>query len=211
MQISAIYDVMYQKMGEQPWLEEWQESPWEVIYGGILVQNTSWVNVAPSLMNLKKNFNFDPQQILELSTEALQKQIRPSGFYTRKAQTIQNVLMWAQQYQFSIEKIQKLTSTQLRSELLALVGIGPETADYLMMYAFGHAGFIADKYSQRIFEWFGHPLPIKYEQAKNEVEEVLDLTDAEWQNFHAMIVNSGKEIKSKEDFVNEYINSRNRG
>lgn len=55
----------------------------EVVYGGILVQNTSWVNVAPSLMNLKNNFNFDPHRILRLSNEALQIQIRPSGFYTR--------------------------------------------------------------------------------------------------------------------------------
>lgn len=207
MEIPTIYKMMYQKMGKQPWLEEWQESPWEVVYGGILVQNTSWVNVAPSLMNLKNNFNFDPHRILRLSNEALQIQIRPSGFYTRKSQTIQNVLTWAQKYQFSIEKIGALPTLRLRKELLALVGIGPETAYYLMMYAFDHAGFIADKYSQRIFEWMGHPLPSKYEQAKKEVEAAINLTDEEWKNFHAMIVNSGKEIKTKEEFVNEYINS----
>lgn len=54
---------------------------------------------------------------------------------------------------------------------------------------------------------WGHPLPSKYEQAKKEVEAAINLTDEEWKNFHAMIVNSGKEIKTKEEFVNEYINS----
>ena len=60
VQVKTIYQTMYARMGKQPWLEEWQETPWEVVYGGILVQNTSWRNVVPSLNNLKLNFNFKP-------------------------------------------------------------------------------------------------------------------------------------------------------
>ena len=88
VQVKTIYQTMYARMGKQPWLEEWQETPWEVVYGGILVQNTSWRNVVPSLNNLKLNFNFNPKLILELSDEELQQNVRPSGFYTRKAAAI---------------------------------------------------------------------------------------------------------------------------
>lgn len=206
MKIFDIYQTMFQQMGQQPWLEEWQECPWEVVYGGILVQNTSWSNVAPSLTNLKEHFQFDPEQILQISTDELIQNIRPSGFYTRKAQTIKNTLEWAQQYQFSIETIQNIERSKLRNELLALVGIGPETADYIMMYAFEQSGFIADKYSRRIFDWFGYQMPKGYAAAKREVEQNIELSDTEWKNFHAMIVNSGKKIKTKEEFVNEFIN-----
>ncbi|MDV2910444.1 DNA-3-methyladenine glycosylase [Pediococcus acidilactici] len=193
VQVKTIYQTMYARMGKQPWLEEWQETPWEVVYGGILVQNTSWRNVVPSLNNLKLNFNFNPKLILELSDEELQQNVRPSGFYTRKAATIKNILQWAKGYDFSVSRIQNLTSSQLRAELLALHGIGPETADYVMMYAFEHAGFIADKYSRRLFERMGCPLPKGYEAAKKMVEAELDLSPEQWKNFHAMIVNDGKE------------------
>jgi endonuclease-3 related protein len=206
MKATEIYDVLYRKMAQQPWLEEWQESVWEIVYGGILVQNTSWANVAPSLMNLKRNFNFNPQAILALSENELQDQIRPSGFYTRKSQTIQNVLRWASSYHFSLATIRQLPAPQLRSKLLGLTGIGPETADYLMMYAFDHAGFITDKYSRRIFEWGGDPLPTNYDRAKLKVESELTLSDAEWRNFHAMIVNAGKIIKTQAEFEQEFLN-----
>lgn len=206
MQVSGIYQTMFCQLGQQPWLEDWQDSPWEVVYGGILVQNTSWANVAPSLQNLKRNFNFDPISILSIENDDLIQNIRPSGFYTRKSQTIKRVLEWASQYDFSIKEIHDLGSHRLRKELLSLVGIGPETADYIMMYAFERPGFICDRYSRRIFDWFGYQLPNGYDQAKQKVEQELQLNAKEWQNFHAMIVNSGKRIKTKEEFVNEFIN-----
>ncbi|ANZ69490.1 endonuclease III domain-containing protein [Pediococcus claussenii] len=200
MKVGEAFNLMETKMGPQPWLEDWRESPWEIVFGGVLVQNTTWRNVEPSLNNLKERTGFDPNKLLQLTTIELQNLVRPSGFYTRKAQTLRNVSEWAAGHHFSVAEIKSSNQAKIRSELLNLSGIGPETADYVLMYAFDMPGFIADKYSRRIFEWMGIAVGTKYDDIKTSVESSVYLSENEWKEFHALIVNAGKQWKEVQDF-----------
>ncbi|WP_231908627.1 endonuclease III domain-containing protein [Pediococcus inopinatus] len=201
--LKDLYTIMNTHMGPQVWLQDgtdWAESPWEVIYGAILVQNTNWKNVAPSLLKLKEATKFDPKRVENLPLDELTNLIRTSGFYTRKTQTIYNVCHWLEKYQFELPKIKAESQTKLRHELMSLKGIGNETADYILMYVLDKPSFMVDAYSRRLFGWLGCKLPSQYGQAQSLIESQLDFDLSEWQNFHALIVNYGKDVKKAADF-----------
>ncbi|WP_367371266.1 endonuclease III domain-containing protein [Pediococcus parvulus] len=206
--LNELYNIMETNMGPQVWLQDgtdWAESPWEVIYGSILVQNTNWKNVAPSLLKLKTATNFDPEKIEHLSLEELTDLIRTSGFYTRKTQTIFNICHWLENYQFDLAKIKTYPQVDLRHELLSLKGIGNETADYILMYVLDKPNFMVDAYSRRLFGWLGCKLPSQYQQAQALIEVQVTFNLEKWQNFHALIVNYGKTVKTKIAFEESFL------
>ncbi|WP_412989219.1 endonuclease III domain-containing protein [Pediococcus siamensis] len=206
--LNDLYEIMNAQMGHQVWLQEgtdWAESPWEIIYGAILVQNTNWQNVAPSLVNLKTRTNFDPERVAHLDLAELTDLIRTSGFYTRKTQTIYNICHWLASYQFNLAKIKAYPQSKLRAELLALKGIGNETADYILMYVFDKPNFMVDAYSRRLFGWLGCQLPAKYRDAQHLIEAQVTFDLSGWQNFHALIVNYGKVVKTQMAFTQSFL------
>lgn len=208
MTIETLYQQLLAAMGPRHWLEDGvppAETPWEILWGGILVQNTNWRNVDYALANLKTATGFDPERLLALSDETLTKLVKPAGFYTRKVPTLKSLAAWCGRYEFDLARMRALPATQLRSELNALRGIGDETADYFSMYVFHQPTIIVDTYLRRLFTWLNQPLPSNYMRAQQLIMQAwnYDLTTA-WE-FHALVVDFGKDVKTAADFAHSSL------
>jgi endonuclease-3 related protein len=206
--LNQLYDIIYDHMDPTGW---WPgRSDWEVIWSTILIQNTNWQNVAHALPALYQATKFLPQKILNLSTADLQQIIKPAGFYTRKAQTIKNLTQFfLAKYECDLELAQQQPKEQLRTQILAIRGIGPETADVILMYGLRKGEFVVDKYARRLLACLGWADLPNYEQTKTIIEAQLDnFTLRNYQNFHAMIdlFNQQYKLPTKfeESFLAEY-------
>ncbi|MFC6181289.1 endonuclease III domain-containing protein [Lactiplantibacillus daowaiensis] len=211
MTIAELYQVMLTNMGPQHWLEPGiapAETPWEILWGGVLVQNTNWRNVDYALANLKQATQFEPQALLQLSTADLTTLVRPAGFYTRKVPTLQGLAQWAGRYQFDLATLRQLPAAQVRRELKALPGIGDETADYFSMYVFDNPTIIVDTYLRRLFAWLGQALPRPYLKAQTEIMAAWDYDFATAREWHALIVEFGKQVKTPADFANSFLSTQ---
>ncbi len=185
--LNQLYDIMYDHMDPTGW---WPgRSDWEVIWSTILIQNTNWKNVAQANRSLYQATHFLPQNILSLTDSELETVIKSAGFYTRKAQTIKILATYFQtEFDFNLEKAQEQNKQNLRKQILALKGIGPETADVILMYGLRKGEFVVDTYSRRLFACLGWSNIPPYERAKKLIESKLtDFTLRNFQNFHAMI------------------------
>lgn len=203
MTIDDLYQALLTDLGPRHWLEPGvapAETPWEILWGGVLVQNTNWRNVDYALANLKVATQFDPQQLLALSTTELTALVKPAGFYTRKVPTLQGLAAWAKQYDFNLTTMRQLPAVQLRRELKALKGIGDETADYFSMYVFDNPTIIVDTYLRRLFAWLGQALPSSYLKAQALIDGAWTYDFAHAREFHALIVDYGKQVKTTAAF-----------
>ena len=137
--------------GPQQW---WPATtPFEVILGAYLTQNTAWKAVERSLANLRAAGALTPRGLRELPLAKLRRLIRPSGFYTRKAPALKAfVAMLEKEFKGSLEAFAATPTPELRNRLLVLPGVGPETADAILLYALGHAVPVSDEYLRRIAE-----------------------------------------------------------
>ncbi|HHW69737.1 MAG TPA: endonuclease, partial [Clostridiales bacterium] len=129
--IEDIYIKLLDYYGPQSWWPA--DSPFEVMLGAILTQNTNWNNVEKALDNLKPYMQ--PQIIYAMDMDKLKVLIKPSGFYNIKAERIKNFLEWFKGYNFSLERLKQIDMYTLRRELLTISGIGKETADSILLYA----------------------------------------------------------------------------
>jgi endonuclease-3 related protein len=144
-----MHDRLVRAYGPQYWWPA--KSPFEVILGAYLTQNTSWKAAERSLRNLREAGALSIEGFRSLPLESLQKLIRPSGFHTRKAPALQAfVAMLDAEFGGSLEKLATTATEPLRSRLLALPGVGPETADAILLYALDHPVPVADEYLRRI-------------------------------------------------------------
>ncbi|MFC6295727.1 endonuclease III domain-containing protein [Lactiplantibacillus daoliensis] len=208
MTIDELYHLMLTTMGPQHWLEPGvppAETPWEILWGGVLVQNTNWRNVDYALANLKTATQFEPQRLLALTSAELTAIVKPAGFYTRKVPTLQALAAWSGQYGFDLTQIRALPAAQIRRELKALKGIGDETADYFSMYVFDKPTIIVDTYLRRLFTWLGVQLPSAYVKAQALIADNwhYDFTSA--REYHALIVEFGKQVKTTADFQQSFL------
>lgn len=186
----ALYHKLHQLMGPQHWPAD---SKLEIAIGAILVQNTAWPNVEPAIANLKQATGFEVSQLAALTNTQLEPLIRSSGFYKNKSQTILNWLAWLHQYNDSLTQASKQPQAKLRSELLALKGIGFETADVILLFTLKKAVFIADTYAQRLFQNLGVAGVKDYKSLQAIVAKTdLKLTLPQWQLFHGCIDTFGK-------------------
>ena len=146
-----MHDLLAADYGPQHW---WPgESPFEVILGAYLTQNTSWKAVESSLANLRAAGAFTVDGLRGLPMDDLCKAIQPSGFYTRKAPALKAfVALLDQEYGGSLERMASAPTAELRAQLLALPGVGQETADAILLYALNHPVPVADEYLRRIVE-----------------------------------------------------------
>jgi endonuclease-3 related protein len=145
-----LHDRLAEAYGPQQWWPA--KSPFEVILGAYLTQNTSWKAVERSLDNLREAGAFTPEGLRALSLDKLQELIRPSGFQTRKGPALKAFLALLDIYGGSLEKLAAEPTAVLRPKLLQLPGVGPETADAILLYALGHPVPVADEYLRRIAE-----------------------------------------------------------
>lgn len=149
--VRAIYRKLARAWGPQRWWPA--ESAFEVIVGAILTQNTAWTNVERALANLRLANLLDPVALREVPLPALEAAVRPSGYFRQKAQRLKNFVAFLDaEHGGSLEKMFAVPTEQLRSQLLSLNGIGPETADGILLYGGNHEIFVVDAYTRRVLE-----------------------------------------------------------
>jgi endonuclease-3 related protein len=197
--LQKIYERLLAHFGPQHW---WPgDSAFEISVGAILTQNTNWSNAAKAIANLKKEHVLNPAKLYGLGSRKTAQLIRPSGYYRLKAKRLRNFLKLVMStYGGSLIKMKRVALPALRCELLSINGIGPETADSILLYAFGKPVFVVDAYTKRIFE--RHNL-ISERAAYDDVQaycmERLPKNARLFNEFHALIVRLGKEHCFKND------------
>jgi endonuclease-3 related protein len=146
-----MHDQLFEAYGPQHWWPA--KTPFEVILGAYLTQNTAWEAVERSLDNLRAAGAYTVDGLRSLPIEELKRLIQPSGFFTRKAPALKAfVAMLDEEFSGSLDRLAASPTTTLRERLLALPGVGPETADAILLYALGHPVPVADEYLRRIAE-----------------------------------------------------------
>lgn len=183
-----IYNKLYEYYGPQGWWPA--ETPFEMMIGSILVQNTNWRNVEKALDNLRPFL--DPEAMDKLHVDELAQLIRSSGFFNIKAKRIKSYLEWFKSYSYHIDMIKQVDRRQLRKELLNINGVGSETADVILLYVFDTPIFIVDAYARRICYRLGNDMPKSYDAFRKQVEKKLTLDLMQYNEFHALIVKHAK-------------------
>jgi endonuclease-3 related protein len=194
-----IYNSLYNYFGPLKW---WPgDTPFEIMVGAILTQNTSWSNVEKALDNLKKENLLEPRKLYYLHQEELAQLIKPSGYYNIKARRLKNFInLFINDFEGSAEKMFSGDSGELRKKLLNVNGIGPETADSILLYAGKKPFFVVDAYTKRVFS--RHKLISKdstYYQIQEYFSQNLDGNVELFNEFHAQIVMLGKTICSSKN------------
>ncbi|AIF44832.1 endonuclease III domain-containing protein [Virgibacillus sp. SK37] len=184
----GIYEKLLERYGTQSWWPA--DSPFEMLIGSILVQNTSWRNVEKALVQLKPFLS--PDQIERMTQEELARLIRPSGFFNVKAKRIKAFLAWFRLYDYKVENLKKKDREELRDQLLRINGIGRETADVMLLYAFDKPIFVVDAYARRIFYRLGYNMPISYDEFRFILEKELPLDLFLMNEYHALLVEHAK-------------------
>jgi endonuclease-3 related protein len=196
--LKRIYDALYGRFGPQHW---WPgDTQFEVIVGAILTQNTAWTNVEKAIINLKKAGALNsPAAMKKLRVSQLAALIRPAGYYNIKAKRLRNFLDFLdRKYALSLRKLSRVDTGRLRHDLLGVNGIGPETADSILLYAFARPVFVIDAYTKRIFSRHGvFDEDLSYADARALFMQNLRRDSRSFNEYHALIVKLGKEFCRK--------------
>ena len=194
--ILHIYQVLFDHFGPQHW---WPgDSPFEVMIGAVLTQNTNWTNVSRAIDNLKTAGMLSFTALDAAPHDVVARQIRPSGYYNLKAVRLKNLLGHIRKQAGSLEDFFKEDTGTLRKNLLSVKGVGPETADSILLYAANKPVFVVDAYTHRILH--RHSL-IPSESDYHELQELfLDSLPEDvslFNEYHALLVRLGKEFCKK--------------
>lgn len=189
-----LYDALFAAYGPQGW---WPgESPLEIVVGAILTQNTNWRNVERAIANLRAAHCLDWSRLRDLPVDGLAELIRPAGYYNVKARRLKNFVAWLfDRYDGSLDALRDVPLSRLRADLLLVNGIGPETADSILLYALGMPTFVVDAYTARLAR--RHHLvadddAADYESLKSVFEDALPDDAGLFNEYHALIVAVGK-------------------
>ena len=196
-ELEEIYRRLLAHFGPQHW---WPgETPFEVMVGAILTQNTDWRNVEKAIANLKEAGVLSLPAMAALSAEDLAEYIRPAGYYNIKAGRLQNLFtMIAENWENDLEYLLQQPASVLREQLLSVKGIGPETADSMVLYAAGQPIFVVDAYTHRIL--LRHELITEeydYFQIQELFMDNLREDAALFNEYHALLVQVGKQFCKK--------------
>jgi endonuclease-3 related protein len=197
--LRRAYLLMRGRFGHLNW---WPgETPFEVCVGAILTQNTAWSNVERAIANLKAAGVLEPAKLFALSESSLAALIRPAGYFNVKARRLRAFLrVLVEEFGADLDRLFAGETAAVRERLLAICGIGPETADSMLLYAGGHRSFVIDAYTKRIFhrhEWSGGD--VSYEDLQALCESSLNqkprpATLDYWQDYHAQLVRTGNKF-----------------
>lgn len=189
--------LIYQRLQHQYSLDRWwpADGPFEVAVGAFLTQNTNWNNVEKALANLRTAAALDLSVLAGMPLPEVEELIRPSGFFRQKAQHLQYFCHYLQQHHDgSLETLMHQDLDDARNELLALAGIGPETADSILLYAGGCPSFVVDNYTRRLFGRLGILVGTEnYEQIRTLFMAGIPAKVSLYQHYHALIVTHCKE------------------
>jgi endonuclease-3 related protein len=190
--IAAFYDIAFAEYGDLGW---WPASdPFEVMVGAILTQNTNWKNVERAILNLKNRGLLGFREIIEAPIDILADAIRSSGYYNQKVLKLKRFVEWFDRAaDGEIDALDDFSTEELRRELIGIKGIGPETADDIVLYALDRPVFVVDTYTYRIAMRHGwSPPEIGYDELAEIFTSSMPEDIALYKNFHAIIVEIGK-------------------
>jgi len=189
--LRRLFDRMFASYGPQHWWPA--ESPFEVAVGAVLTQNTAWSSVERAIANLKRAKALDPERIINLHRAQLAELLRPSGYFNLKADRLASLCEFILR-QGGMAALAQSPTDQLRLDLLRVRGIGPETADDIMLYAFGRPVFVVDAYTRRLMERMGFLEGGEgYEELRHALERALGPDAPLFNEYHALIVRHAKE------------------
>ncbi len=192
-----MYHLLYDWFGAQNWWPA--ETELEVMVGAILTQNTNWKNVEKAIANLKEKGLLSLKALHPLSTNALAEEIRPAGYYNVKAARLKNLVAFVQEaYQGELGLCFREETDVLREGFLSVKGVGPETADSILLYAAGKPVFVVDTYTFRVMSRHG----LIFEEATYELLQELFMNNLPqdvslYNEFHALLVQTGKHFCRK--------------
>lgn len=176
--LRAFYRALLRAWGPQNWWPA--ESRFEVILGAFLTQNTAWGNVERALANLRRAHCLSVAGIRRIPLSRLERMLRPAGYFRQKARRVKAFVAWLDaNYDGSLSRMFAQPTAELRAELLALDGVGPETADSILLYAAGHPVFVVDAYTRRILDRHRLlPLNAPYDDIRRTFERALHRASA---------------------------------
>jgi endonuclease-3 related protein len=197
--LRRAYGLMRRRFGHQGW---WPgETPFEVCVGAILTQNTNWTNVERAIANLKAADVLEPRRLLALPPARLAELIRPAGYFNVKARRLRAFLdVLVREFDGDLARLLGGPLATARARLLGIHGIGPETADSMLLYAGGQLVFVVDAYTRRIFARHGWCAPeADYAAVQRLCEAALNHRPVAarldyWQDYHAQLVAVGKDF-----------------
>ena len=228
-QLMHLYNALSSLYGPQHWWPA--ESQWEVAVGAILTQNTNWTNVEKAIVNLKKNKilagegrgvancsnssfpditdpvnKIYPEKLLETPSEEIAELIRPSGYYNMKSKRLRFMAeWWLKNHNKNSLKYREKDIPALRTSLLRINGVGPETADTIILYAFNLPVFVVDTYTKRISNVYLNTSPdISYDDLQSLFMGNLPHERELFNEYHALIVRLGKEKNWQTELQDSY-------
>lgn len=195
-----IYDRLLRCFGPRGW---WPgDTTFEVMVGAILTQNTAWQNVEKAIANLKDKGLLNPSGLYLIPERELAELIRPAGYFNVKARRLKNFVKFLfEHYDGDPDRLAESNLSDLRQELLAINGVGPETADSILLYALNKPIFVVDAYTKRIFSRHNLiPVGASYSEVQAFLMDNLPRDVALYNEFHALMVHLGKTFcKAKPD------------
>ncbi len=182
---SDVYQLLFDHHGAQNW---WPgETVFEIMVGAILTQNTAWTNVEKAIVKLKQANALSPDRLLSLPEITIADLVRSSGYFNVKTQRLRNYCNWFLK-SGGHDALSTWTTDDLRSGLLSVNGIGPETADDILLYAFERSVFVIDTYTRRLFSRLDLiNSELNYEQARSVFENELEKDTQLFNEYHALI------------------------
>jgi endonuclease-3 related protein len=190
--LNQIYKLLLKAYGPQKWWPA--ESSLEVMVGAVLTQNTNWQGVEKAIANLKRVNLLDPHKLKAIPTEELSRLIKPAGYFNLKARRLKNLIgMVVEAYGGDLAAMGQTETAQLRQELLLVNGVGPETADSILLYAFHRPIFVVDTYTYRVTN--RHALveeEVNYQALQDFFMQHLPLDVDMFNEYHALLVKVGK-------------------
>jgi endonuclease-3 related protein len=188
-QLLSIYETLLAHYGAPAWWPA--RTPFEVMVGAVLTQNTAWGNVEKAIANFGEDLS--PEAVLNADLAALAETIRPAGFFHQKAGYLKSVTAWYAHYDCDVPTVRREPLSKLRAELLSTKGVGQETADSILLYAFGFPTFVVDAYTVRLCGRYPIEVGKGYAAVKAYFEDRLPQSAEIYNNFHALIVINAKE------------------
>ncbi|MBN2720672.1 MAG: endonuclease III domain-containing protein [Proteobacteria bacterium] len=190
--LADIFGRLLEAYGPQHWWPA--DSSFEMMVGAVLTQNTAWSNVEKAMERLRANRLLDAAAILSFPEEKLCEVIRPSGYFRVKSARLRGLCRFLVDGGGNPSRFEKVPTPELREQLLSVKGIGPETADSILLYAFSRPVFVVDSYTVRLLDRLGR-LPGKgtYSEVQDLFMRGLDPDSALFNEYHALVVIHGKE------------------
>ena len=181
-QLNKIYNILHKTYGKQGWWPVTTDNrQFEIIIGAILTQNTAWKNVEKAIANLRRAKLIDANKILKIKKEKLAQLIQSAGYYNQKAERLKIIA------KFYLEN-----KNPTREQLLDVKGVGPETADSILLYAYNKPSFVVDAYTKRIFSRLGLIKTDDYHEVQDFFHANLEKNEKLFNEYHALIVELAK-------------------